>query len=128
MPRTTISPKFIEQALACSEPKVIKPSTKLVWLGSTPSVKYYLKKGKKNPVNMASLTFYNKKEDFIIHTKEEWGRWLVGTLPLLSVYQEVILSLTEVEQLFSDSGAGDFQHFLNSSTFTELKGNGLLLL
>ncbi|HXI00217.1 MAG TPA: radical SAM protein [Sphingobacteriaceae bacterium] len=128
VPRTTISSNFIEQALAFPEPKVIKPSTKIVWLGSTASVKYYVKKGKKSPVNMASLTFYNKKDDFIVHTKEEWGRWLIKALPLLSVHQEVVFSFVEVEQLFNDSGAGDFQLFLNSSTFTELKDNGLLLL
>lgn len=128
VPRTTISPKFIEQALAFPEPKVIKPSTKIVWLGNPPVVKYYVKKGKRNAVNMASLTFYNKKDTFVVHTKEEWGRWLAETLPLLSVYREVVSSFVEVEQLFNDSGADDFQHFLNSDTFTELKDNGLLFL
>jgi hypothetical protein len=128
VPRTTISPKFIEQALALHEPKSIKPSTKIVWLGSIPSVKYYVKKGKKNPMNMAALTFYNKKDAFVVHTKEDWGRWLVATLPFLSVHKKTVSSFEEVEQLFNTSGAGDFQHFLYSDAFTELKDNGLLLL
>jgi hypothetical protein len=128
VPRTTIPPKFIEQALASHEPKVIKPSTKVVWLGSSPAIKYYVKRGKKNAINMASLTFFNKKDAFIIHTKEEWGRWLGKTLPLLSVYGGVVSTFEEVEQSFNDSGSGDFQRFLNSDTFVELKENGLLLL
>ncbi|HEY0054926.1 MAG TPA: radical SAM protein [Pedobacter sp.] len=128
VPRTTIPPKFIEQALALREPKVIKPSTKVVWLGCSPAIKYYLKRGKKITINMASLTFYNKKDAFIIHTKEEWGRWLGTTLPLLSVYGGVVSSFEEVEKSFNDSGTGDFRRFLNSDTFIELKENGLLLL
>ena len=128
VPRTTISPKFIEQTLAFHDPKIIKPSNKFVWLGSLPAVKYYVKKGKKNPVNMAALTFYNKKDVFVIHTKEDWGRWLIETLPLLSVNSEAASSFAEVEKSFKDSGAGDFQYFLNSDAFTELKENGLLLL
>ncbi len=128
VPRTAVSPKFIEQALALHEPKIIKPSTKVVWLGSLPVVKYYVKNGKKKPVNMVSLTFYNKKETFLVHTKEEWGRWLIETLPLLSVYRGVVSSFEEVEQSFNDFGAGDFQHFLVSDSFTELKDNGLLFL
>ncbi|MEO8795980.1 MAG: hypothetical protein ABI390_10970, partial [Daejeonella sp.] len=126
--RTTISPKFIEQALASPEPKIIKPSTKVIWLGSFPAVKYYVKKGKKNPLNMDALTFHNKKDVFVIQTKAEWARWLVETLPLLSVNSETVSSFEKVEQSFNSSGAGDFQHFLNSEAFEELKENGLLLL
>ena len=77
---------------------------------------------------MAALTFHNKKDVFVIHTKEAWGRWLIETLPLLSVNRGSVSSFAEVEQSFKDSGAGDFQHFMNSETFTELKDNGLLLL
>lgn len=128
VPRTTISPKFIENALASHEPKIIKPSNKFVWLGSLPAVKYYVKKGKKKPVNMAALTFHNKKDALVIHTKEAWGRWLTETLPLLSVSRGSVSSFAEIEQSFNDSGAGDFQHFLHSETFSELKDNGLLLL
>ena len=77
---------------------------------------------------MAVLTFHNKKDVFVIHTKEAWGRWLLETLPLLSVNSEALSSFAEVEQSFNDSGAGDFQQLLNSDTFAELKENGLLLL
>jgi hypothetical protein len=63
-----------------------------------------------------------------LQTKEEWARWLGATLPLISVSRESVSSFVEVEQSFNDAGAGDFQQFLNSDTFTELKDNGLLLL
>jgi radical SAM superfamily enzyme YgiQ (UPF0313 family) len=128
VPRTTIPAKYIENALALNEPKILKPSTKVVWIGSQPAVKYYVKRGKKNPVNMAVLTFYNKRDAFVVHTKEDWGRWLSETLPLLSVHRGSVSSIGDLEQLFNDSGAADFQVFLNSPTFTELKDNGLLLL
>ena len=77
---------------------------------------------------MAALTFHNKKDAIVIHTSEEWGRWLIETLPLLSINGELVSSFVEVEKSFNDYGAGDFQHFMNSETFTELKENGLLLL
>jgi radical SAM superfamily enzyme YgiQ (UPF0313 family) len=128
VPRTNIPAKYIENALEFHEPKIVKPTTKVVWLGSQPAVKYYVRKGKKNPVNMAALTFYNKRDAFVVHTKEDWGRWLSDTLPLLSVHGGSISSIKDLEQRFIDSSAGDFQLFLNSDTFTELKDNGLLLL
>jgi radical SAM superfamily enzyme YgiQ (UPF0313 family) len=128
VPRTTVSPKFIEQALAFNEHKIIKPSTKFVWLGSHPSIKYYIKSGKGKPQKMASMTFYNKKDAFKVQTREEWGRWLSATLPLLSVSQASVYSFVEVEQSFNAAEAGNFQLFLNSDTFAELKENGLLLL
>ena len=49
---------------------------------------------------MAVLAFHNKKDAFIVHTKEDWGRWLIDTLPLLSVKGEGISSFVEVEQSF----------------------------
>jgi hypothetical protein len=49
-------------------------------------------------------------------------------LPLISVHQGLVSSIGDLEQPFKESGAGDFQLFLNSATFTELKDNGLLLL
>jgi radical SAM superfamily enzyme YgiQ (UPF0313 family) len=128
VPRTTVSPKFIEHALAFHESKIIKPTTKFVWLGSSPAIKYYVKKGKGKPANMASMTFFNKRDNINLQTKEEWARWLGATLPSLSVSSGSVSSFVEVEQSFKDAGAGDFQHFLNSDTFTELKENGLLLL
>jgi hypothetical protein len=128
VPRTTIPPKYIEQALALNESKMIKPSNKLVWLGSTPAIKYYVKKGKKKPVNMAVLTFYNKRDSFVIHTKDEWGRWLTANLPLLSVHTGSVLSIAELEQRFNEAVPGEFQLFLYSDTFRELKENGLLML
>ena len=77
---------------------------------------------------MAALTLHNKKDAVVIHSREEWGRWLIETLPSLMVNSNVISSFAEVEQSFNASGAGDFQQFLHSETFTELKENGLLLL
>ena len=128
VPRTSIPPRYIEQALALNEPKVLKPSTKVVWMGSAPTIKYYVKKGKKKPVNMAVLTFYSKKDEFVIHTQEGWGKWLSTSLPLFSVHRGSVASFVEFEQSFNDAGAEDFQFFLYSETFKELKENGLLLL
>jgi hypothetical protein len=38
----------------------------VVWLGSLPAVKYYVKKGKNNLVHKAVLTLHNKKDAFIV--------------------------------------------------------------
>jgi radical SAM superfamily enzyme YgiQ (UPF0313 family) len=128
VPRTTVAPKFIENALAFQEQKIIKPSTKFIWMGSTPSIKYYVKKGKGKPQKMASLTFYKKKDAFNVQTREEWARWLAETLPTLSVTNETVSTFVEVEQSFNTADADNFQIFLHSETFAELKDNGLLLL
>lgn len=128
VPRTTVSSKYIEQALSYSEPKVVKPSTKIVWLGSNPSIKYYKKKGKGKPVSMAELTFYNKKDNITLHVSQEWGKWLNEVLSLLSVSNVNVYSYLELEKHFKDHQLGDFQQFLNSNALNELKENGLLFL
>ena len=128
VPRTTISSKFIEQALSFTEPKIIKPSTKVVWLGSNPQIKYFTKQGKKKAENIAALTFYNKKIDFSIQIKEEWGKWLYEFLPLLSVSNVNIYTYAEFEQDFLDKQLGEIQLFINSNSFSDLKDNGLLFL
>jgi hypothetical protein len=53
--------------------------------------------------------------------------WLAETLPTLSVTNETVSTFVEVEQSFNTVDADNFQIFLHSETFAELKDNGLLL-
>ena len=128
IPKTTVSSNFIENALAYPEAKNLKPSSRILWMGNNPTIKFYIKKGKGQEVKMSELIICNKKEDFHIHVMEDWGNWLFDILPKLSINNVGLCTYQEIEQDFEGRFNGPFQSFIFSNTCRELKENGLLFL
>ena len=127
VPKTTIASNFIENALSYPDARNFKPSTRIIWLGADPTFKKYTKKGKGAPVNMVQLILCLKKEDLIIHVKEDWGIWLHETLPKLSINNDLNL-YQDIAADFENKQLGPFQSFIFSNVCRELKENGLLFL
>jgi len=128
VPKTTVSPNFIENALAYPEAKNLKPSSRILWMGNNPSIEFYIKKGKGQEVRMAKLIICNKKDDVQIHVREDWGNWLFEIIPKLSITNTVLRTYQEIHQDFENRLDGPFQSFIFSNTCRELKENGLLFL
>jgi hypothetical protein len=128
VPRTKISPDLIQNILSQEENNHLKPGAKLVWLGSNPSLRLFTKSKKGKDIPMAALSFTNKKSDLKLELKEDLGKWLNEILARLSVNNEKIYTLSEVEQDFKEQGLGSFENFWNSDPMHELKEHGLLVL
>ncbi len=128
VPRTIVSPKYIQDAIDEQAYESASPSSKIVWLGGVPSIRNYTKKKKNNSFEMAELTFSNKKQDLAIQLKQADGEWLMEQIPSLSVNSPKQITFTELKKSFEEATGDDFVLFWNSPAIKELRENGLLLL
>ena len=127
IPKTTIHPDFIYDALDEKADFSSKPNAKVVWLGGKPVVESFTKTKKGNSWEMMSLTFYHKKETFTIQTSQKEGEWLVRTLQNCSVANAKIAQLQELKVDF-ESELEDFELFWYSKPILTLKEFGLVVL
>jgi hypothetical protein len=127
IPKTTIHPDFIFDALEEETNFRTKPNAKVVWLGGKPSVESFTKTKKGNSWELMSLTFHHKKETFTIQTSLKEGEWLITTLNVISVYNSKTTQLQELKADF-ETELEDFELFWYSKPMSSLKEFGLLVL
>ncbi len=127
IPKTTIRPNFIFDALEEETNFSTKPNAKVVWLGGKPTVESFTKTKKGSSWEMMSLTFYHKKETFSIQTSQKEGEWLVRTLQNCSVANAKITQLQELKADF-ETNLEDFELFWFSKPIQTLKEFGLIIL
>ncbi|MFV8269781.1 B12-binding domain-containing radical SAM protein [Flavobacterium sp. GT2N3] len=127
IPKTTISPDFIFDALQEENEFNVKPTAKIVWLGGKPFVDHFTKSKKGNSWEMMTLTFHDKKESFSIQTNKKEGEWLVEILQKISVSNAKIYTFQEMKTDF-EANLEDFELFWYSKPIKTLRDFGLLLL
>ena len=127
IPKTTISPDFIFDALQEEGEFNSKPNAKIVWLGGKPAVDHFTKTKKGNSWEMLTLTFHDKKESFSIQTNKLEGKWLIEMLQKISVSNSRIYTFQEVKSDF-ESQLEDFELFWYSKPMKTLREFGLLVL
>lgn len=127
IPKTKISEDFIFNALQDDDDFIIKPTSKIVWLGGKPFVEYFTKSKKGNHWEMMTLTFHDKKEPFSIQTDKNTGEWLVKILQKISVSNTKIYILQEIKTDF-ESELENFEIFWFSKPIKTLREFGLLVL
>ena len=121
-PRTKIPKNYVEKALLEDVVFILKPSSKMVWLGKNPAVVYAdTKKGK-----LATLTFYDKKETFSLKINQPQADWLVEILALISPQNAKIYTLQELKNHYEAAGLADFELFWYSKPVATLGNHGLL--
>ncbi len=127
IPKTTIHPDFIIDALEEETNFSSKPNAKVVWLGGKPTVSSFVKTKKGTSWEMMQLTFYDKKETFVIQTNRKEGEWLVKILDIISVSNSKTTQFQELKADF-ESELEDFELFWYSKSMNSLKEFGLLSL
>lgn len=128
VPRTTVAPNYIQEAIDKQEFETASPSAKIVWLGGVSSIRKYTKKKKNQIFEMAELSFSNKKQELIIQLKQEEGKWLFDRISQISVSNSIQTTFGELEKSFEQQTGEDFVIFWNSPVIKELRKNGLLML
>ncbi|MBI9064933.1 MAG: radical SAM protein [Marinilabiliaceae bacterium] len=128
VPRTTIPSNCIERSLTSEEGNVLADKNKWIWLGNQPRVRSYTKKKKGKTTHMMELTISNKKAELVLKVKEELGQWLCQLLPQLAVSAKEHFTLQQVRADFEQKKPGDFNIFINSYTFSQLRDSGLVIL
>ena len=127
IPKTTIRPDFIYNALEEETLFSSKPNAKVIWLGGEPTISSFTKTKKGSSWEMMQLTFHDKKETFIIQTNRKEGEWLVRMLPIISVSNSKTTTFQELKADFENE-LEDFELFWFSKPITTLKEFGLLNL
>ena len=128
VPVTSIAPDYIVNALLLDEYIVPKPTAKIIWLGTQPSVASFTKSKKGNHWQMTELTFQNKREALSIKVAENQGIWFAGILEKLSVKNPKTYTLLEVKQHYEAAGLEDFELFWDNKPINTLFKYGLLQL
>lgn len=126
VPRTTLAPDYIESKL--DETLELKERSQFVWLGKAPLVHRYTKKKGKKQIAMIELVLMTSKTQINLQVKEGMGEWLKTVLTLLSIQNNNIIRLADFRNSYEEAQLGDFDVFINSYTFSQLREAGLLVL
>jgi radical SAM superfamily enzyme YgiQ (UPF0313 family) len=127
IPKTQIKPDFILKCLETEPDFNIKPSAKILWLGTIPIVTEITKTKRGNSWELLQCTFHDKTEAFTISLDKNEGAWLVKMIPKLSPYQDNVLSFSALKTDF-DAHFENFELFWFSKPMQQLKAKGLLVL
>jgi radical SAM superfamily enzyme YgiQ (UPF0313 family) len=128
IPKTTISPNYIETCLQDKNEFFTKPNAQVVWTGETPQGELFTKSKKGNSWPMLRVTIHTAESSSQFVLEEAKGLWLLDTLEKSSIYKST------KKQKFSDLKTDfetkfeDFELFWYSKPLQNLKGLGLLTL
>lgn len=128
VPKTTVHPDFITNALMEEEAGTVKPTSKVVYLGKQPAMEIITKSKKGSTWEMSSLTFQGKKEKVNISVQPSQGQWLTQLLQQLSVANVKTYTLQEVKDSYEAAGLEDFELFWDNKPVNTLYKLGLLKL
>jgi hypothetical protein len=128
VPKTSVAPDYIAQALLKEEIGTIKPTTKVIWLGAKPAIDVVTKSKKGAHWEIFMLTFSSRRETITIKVDPPQGRWLTGMLERLSVRQLKTYTLQEVKENYEAAGLEDFELFWDNKPVNMLYKAGLLQL
>jgi hypothetical protein len=106
IPKTKIPSNFIETVIRQDSKFSTKPASKIIWIGSRPSVRSYVKTKKGNSWNMLELTFYFKTATVSCHFEKEKGEWLINKMEELTLANPKLTTFSELktdfERFFDD--------------------------
>tara|TARA_R100001369_G_scaffold16703_1_gene31766 strand:+ start:14315 stop:16495 length:2181 start_codon:yes stop_codon:yes gene_type:complete len=126
IPETTITTDYIYNCLEQEPVFTIKPTAKIVWLGTLPLINAFSKTKKGTTKDFLEFTFHDTEDTYQITTEKNKGLWLLETLEKLTPQnrpQTLKQLKTDFETQFKD-----FELFWYSKQIGVLRTHGLLIL
>lgn len=127
IPKTKISPDYIENCILNAEYTPVKETSRLVWLGGEPEKSFSEKIKKGNLLKLLNLNFHDKISEFSINIEEEKGEWLLSVLKKISVFNHSNYTFSQIKADY-ETQFSDFEIFWYSKPMDVLRKNGLLVL
>lgn len=127
VPRTKVHHDYIYNVLQEEDRFTIKPTAKIIWLGSKPSATYFTKNKKGRTYEVAELSFHTKKDTFSIQVGKEQGVWLTNLLESCAVSSVSKITVQQAKLGYEEI-IDDFELFWYSKPINTLRESGLLLL
>ncbi len=127
IPKTKVPSDFIIRGLEQEESFSIKPSAKIIWLGTKPRTEIFSKYKKGNTWEMMRLVFHDRTESFEVTVEKEKGEWLLKIFDWLNVKNGKKVTFA---QLIADyeTQLNDFELFWYSKSIQTIRAFGLLAL
>ena len=126
VPKTTVAPAYIEQALINEETVLFKGTSKIIWLGTAPSVEYFTQSKKGMQREMAILTFMSKPATQQIQILKTQADWLMPVLEKLQIDNLKTYTLQELMDSYDAAALEDFELFWDNKPMNGLWKMGLL--
>ena len=127
IPRTTVSPNFIAQAIAAIESNYTKPTATVFWLGNQPIISIQTKIKRGQQYKNAQLQFHDLTQSFSIQLPEEEGIWLAALLLKCSAAQRQKIKFGEIQKEYEQQFE-NFELFWQSKPIQTLQSVGLVCL
>ena len=127
IPKTKISSTYIYDALGKQDFATIKPTAKIVWIGTIPFEEIYTKSKKGNSWQMLALTFHDKKKSTTVQINYLQGEWILNILEKIAVKNGNVVTFAALKSDY-ESQFEDFELFWYSKPINSLRENGLLVL
>jgi hypothetical protein len=128
VPKTSIAPGYIVNVLDNGQYNPIKPTAKVIWLGSMPELSYTTKSHKGNVYEQSTITFQTRQANLSIKLTKEQGTWLAAVLPTLALNSIHLNTLQDVMNNYEAAGLEDFELFWDNKPMNTLYKAGLLVI
>jgi hypothetical protein len=128
IPVTSIPPKYIEKSISQFPDAIPRTNAMVVWLGSLPALSVFEERKGKTLFEIAELVFYNKKQEWALETSVPVGEWLADLMPDLLIGKHEPLLLDKLKSRYEAQGLGNFEIFMKSKVWEDLKSGGLLVV
>ncbi len=132
-PATTVPEDYIENCLNENPEKSPRPNAIAVWLGNIPFISFLNEEttdeqNAGDQENIAELIFYSKNEEWLLQIGPEVGQWIYDLIPKLIIGDHKPMTFQELKEDFNRAQLGDFDDFLQSDLWLQLRENGLLIV
>jgi len=127
IPKTTIKPDYIHNCLETDVHFNIKPTAKILWLGTKPLVTETSKTKKGQTYYALQATFHSTTDTFTVTFDKNQGIWFLNILETLSPNHSQLPFFSELKKDF-ETQFEDFELFWFSKPINVLRENGLLVL
>ena len=129
-PPTRIPEDYVENCLDEIQEKTPRPNAIVIWLGNIPSISFFNREGDEEgeKTEIAELIFYNKREEWLLQINVEIAQFLYGLMPKLIIDADEAYTFSQMVKDFNEAQVGDFEEFLQSDLWLQLRANGLMVL
>ena len=128
VPKTSVDPNFIINSIDNDMLTEHKPTSKVIFTGTLPTIEIINKSKKGSQWELASITFQTKTASVNIRVDKAKGEWLFNLLPSLSINNSTTLSVQAIQENYESNGLEDFELFWDNKPINTLNKVGLLML
>jgi len=128
VPKTTVAPDFISNAIVTEEYIAQKPTAKIAWLGHLAQVESFTKSKKGNQWEVTELQFGNRRETLTIRVDKEQGEWLAAILGKIGQSNGKPYTLQDIKADYEAAGLDNFELFWDNKPVNTLYKVGLLVV